>query len=387
MNFTNSTLLPRNESEYDGLCALCPPSFEQTEEWKYIRVAIFSLVVVISIIGNILVIVTIYRNPLRLRTTVHIFIANMAVSDILGAVFVAPIRLSNALDVPFPLKGVLGAILCPLSPFITDSSFVVSVLSIVVIAGERFQAVVFPSRRALPSTRYRGPTIAAVWLISFIFYSLYFYTRKLVTEDGEVYCDTRWKPAFDPEVSRKVYFLVDITIFWAIPAVLLVGLYCTVLLNLKRQNDTFRTMASLERHRDRQLRNQNITAMLVTVIVVFYVTWTPLVVFTLLTDYSPSFRQANCCRRVSLEFAFSLLAITNAGINPFVYFILNKTYRRGMCQLMCTVCPCQKICCRKLRATLDLRDRTNTNGSVQSVRSRALSRTRTEVVMLSMSHI
>lgn len=383
MNLTNLILMSQNGSEQTDLD--CPESLaHHTDGWKYSFITSYSFTVLLSILGNILVLGAIYRNS-KLRTTVHIFIANMAVSDVLGAIFLAPVRLSNILDVPFPLTGTFGSIMCPLSPFIADSSFAVSILSIMVIAAERFQAVVFPRERALPSTQYRRLTIFTIWFIAFAFYSLYFFTRKLVSEDGEIFCDIIWEPPLDPVISPKVYSIVNMVIFWAIPAVLLAGMYVTVLICLKRQGETFRSMASLERQRDRQIRDQNISTMLITIIVVFYLTWSPMTIFAILKMSSPDILRNNVCHHETLDFVFSLMVTTNTAINPFIYFILNKTYRRGMMQLMLIVCPYHKICCSKLRAKLDLRERTNTDASVQSARSRVSSRIKSEVVMTAFS--
>ena len=307
-------------------------------------------------------------------------------SDVLGAVFLAHIQLFNALDLPFPLSGPLGRILCPLSPFISDSSFIVSILSNVVIAAERLQAVVFPRQRALPSTQYRRSTIFTIWLIAFSFFSLHFVTKKLIFEDGEVFCNTVWEgPFFDRVVSPEIYFVVSIVIFWTIPAILLVVMYGTVLIFLKRQGEIFRSMASPERQRDRQARNQNISTMLITVVVAFYVTWSPLIIFGVIGIFSPDLLRKDICHLTTLDFVFALMATTNSAINPFIYFILNKTYRRGMLQLI--LCPCHKICCSMLRAKLEIRERTSTDANVQSACSRVSSRTKSEIVVISMTTI
>ena len=342
MNFTNLTSMPQIGIDETGQG--CPHLWEHTNGWKYSFAGSFALIVFLAVVGNILVICTICRNPKKFRTIVHIFIANMAMSDIVGAIFIAPIRISNALDVPFPLKGTLGAIMCPLSPFLSDSSFVVSVLTIIIIAAERFQAVVFPRRHLLPFTQYRCLSIFTIWFIAFAFYSPYFYTKRLVSEDDEILCDTKWEPAFDPDISPRVYFVVDVILFWAIPAILLVGMYGVVLIYLKRQGDNFRSMVSLERQRVRQIRDQNISAMLITVTVAFYVTWSPFITFYLLVMFLPRALEIILCHYNTLEFVFSLMATSNSAINPFIYFILNKTYRCGMLQLLSIVCSFHKIC-------------------------------------------
>ena len=72
----------------------------------------------------------------------------MAISDLLLPLF-AHTRRIKQIYLPrglWPLDGVIGSITCKLSTFATDMSLIVSILTLEIIAIERFVSVVFPMK-------------------------------------------------------------------------------------------------------------------------------------------------------------------------------------------------------------------------------------------------
>ena len=111
----------------------------------------FCLILVTSLIGNSIIGLIVYKTP-TLRKTINYFIANMAMSDLLYAIFLFPRRIAELYVDSWIIGGSFGQALCKLSVFLSDISTLVSIQSLVLIAVDRFVAVVLPLRSQLIRT-------------------------------------------------------------------------------------------------------------------------------------------------------------------------------------------------------------------------------------------
>ncbi|EDO43782.1 predicted protein, partial [Nematostella vectensis] len=100
----------------------------------------FSLVLIVSLIGNILVILVVYKNK-NMRKTINYFIVNMAASDIIIPVLVMPMQIARTANSEtqgaWLVEGTAGLALCKIVYFLADISGPVSILSLVCMAVDR----------------------------------------------------------------------------------------------------------------------------------------------------------------------------------------------------------------------------------------------------------
>ena len=111
-NFTNFTLLPK---------------FGRTSQSSltYVLIVIYSLIFVAAVLGNVLVIFTLVHNK-RMRTVTNVFLLNLAISDLLLAVFCMPFTL-----IPIFLKSfIFGPTMCVLIRYLQGKSFFLLLLLI-----------------------------------------------------------------------------------------------------------------------------------------------------------------------------------------------------------------------------------------------------------------
>ena len=74
-----------------------------------IQIFLYSLIFLLAVVGNVLVMVTLFQNQ-RMRTVTNVFLLNLALSDMLLAVFCIPFTL-----VPVLLRNfIFGAVMCVL---------------------------------------------------------------------------------------------------------------------------------------------------------------------------------------------------------------------------------------------------------------------------------
>ena len=218
---TNQTLSPFTPF---GLCTGPSPPIS-------VKITIYSVLMSFSLIGNLSVVAVFYRNK-TLRTTVHYFIVNMAISDLIMPLIYLPwVTSKTCLDGLWLVDGILGTILCKLVVVSWGLSLCVSVLSMLGIAADRFHAIVlFFMKSALFSQNKRRLIIAATWVASVAFRTHFLYAAKLVPNNntGHLTCTVQWEPAsYTSELYRiKWMLLFSLT---AVSVIVLTVLYSSIL--------------------------------------------------------------------------------------------------------------------------------------------------------------
>ena len=130
----------------------------------------YCLIIIVSLVANCLIAITVCKTP-NLKKTINFFIANMASSDLLFPVFSIPFKLSLLHVNSFLIGGQLGQASCKLLPCFDSVSFVVSIQNLILIAVDRFGAVVFPLRSPLIRSKLCPFFIFATWMFSIVFIS------------------------------------------------------------------------------------------------------------------------------------------------------------------------------------------------------------------------
>ena len=92
----------------------------------------------------------------------------MVSSDLLYPIFSIPFKLSLLHDNSFLIGDQLGQALCKLVPFFGNVSFVVSIHNLILIAVDRFGAVVFPLRSPLIRSKLCPFLILAKWMFAIV---------------------------------------------------------------------------------------------------------------------------------------------------------------------------------------------------------------------------
>ena len=114
---------------------------------------------VAAVIGNVLVIAVVATNR-SMQTVTNFFIANLSGADVVVGVFSIPFQFQAALlqrwDLPAPL--------CPIAPFVRDVSVNVSIGALVVIAIDRYFAVMRPLQARF-NRRLAQAVMAVVWVV------------------------------------------------------------------------------------------------------------------------------------------------------------------------------------------------------------------------------
>ena len=156
-----------------------------------------------------------------MRKPINIVIVYMAMSDLRYPILLFPRALTELYVDSWLISGPLGQVLCKLVPFLQYVSLVVSTQSLVLIAVDRFRAVVFPLRSPLISSKLCPFFILATWIVVMATMSPYLFALKLAEYAGGLACALQWNNVFGESSSVDNYMLAIDAVFVFTPLVLI----------------------------------------------------------------------------------------------------------------------------------------------------------------------
>lgn len=98
---------------------------------------VYTMIIILSVIGNVLVIAIFVRSR-KLRTVTDIYIISLAVSDLLIATLNMPFQLYFTVVNEWMSGGKTGEILCKFTNYVQGFTVVCSILTLLAIAIDRF---------------------------------------------------------------------------------------------------------------------------------------------------------------------------------------------------------------------------------------------------------
>ena len=283
-----------------------------------VRLVTSVFLVIISTIGNSLVMIAIYRFP-NLRTISNLIILNLSITDLLFSLVVIPANASMWLTDKLNMSsafcnfiGVTGELL-PL----------VSIYSLVFISFERFFATSYPLyHRSMFTKTTVKIGVSVIWLFCTTVCCITAITGRYIYIEGFFHCIFDWG-------DNKVVTMVLTQLYFTLP--LLVLVCCNVLI-IKA---VVKSKKFLSRHAAAPPSNvgffkENQTSLLtIAVIVVFLMLFTPYI----LACHSLAFKGFSLPKKMMS--AALLLAVSNASVNPFIYGVMNKHFRTAFKKIVC----------------------------------------------------
>ncbi|KAL9972685.1 hypothetical protein ACROYT_G019042 [Oculina patagonica] len=334
MSYSNTTEYSSdNETDFQGTCD--DLNNRTAEIGKAIACA---FIFITSILGNTMVVIVVYRER-RMRTTVNFLIVNMAVSDFLCTVFVIPRIITQLFtyQAAWLITGPVADALCRIVHFFQDVTVAVSLLTLLMIAIERYYAISCPVV-ADPISRTRcGMMIVFTWLVAFFTYATNLFTFKLsMVVEGPI-CHKSWEQLVaDPVKAREIEFLSHTVLNVMIPFIVVTAFYTTILIRIRRSSVPGE--ASSMARRRQQKRNRNVLHMLLAVVIAFGFCWFPFIIYTYVATFVWINKSLEVPCGVEIFGQFALyLAYFQSSINPAIYLGFSENYRQGLKKI---VWPC-----------------------------------------------
>lgn len=286
-------------------------------QMKAIEMAACSVLMLLSLVGNSMLVAVFYRNK-SLRTMVHCFIANTAVSDLIIPMFFLPAKISEIFhNGQWLVGGALGNIFCKIVWTAPNASVIISMLSMMAIAVDRFYAIVFPMKTALLARRRY--LILLSWIFPIAVQSYWFFKIRIEENNNSFRCH---KP------ERLLFYNLFLSLF-ILTAVTLTALYSVIITTLYFQHT--RLHLANEATKLRAKENRRVTIMLIFLVVPFYLLWIPFYVF-----------ECNPTNDCLLSWITCILPLWYTIVNPVVLFIFSDTFRQGIKEII--VCCSRRKC-------------------------------------------
>ena len=309
-----------------------PPSCFNPTAKRIGETFVYCLLFVVSLAGNTIIGIIVYKMK-NMRKPINFFIVNMAMSDLLYPIFLFPWNVTDLYVDSWLISGPLGQALCKLTPFFVDLSGTVSVQSLVLIAVDRFGAVVFPLRSPVISSKLCPFFILATWIIAMAVHCpADLITMKLVEYPGGMACVRQWNEVFGESSSFKIYIVALFVAFRYIPLVLIAILYLTIALKIKSQK--IPGEQSVNGREQRVKRERNVLNMSIAIVLAFAVCWLPLSIYWFLKIFSSDNAVISSCGFRYFASIVFFLTYSNCAINPCICFIFSGNYRQGLKNLL-----------------------------------------------------
>ena len=288
------------------------------------KTAAYCLIFLVSLAGNTVIGIIVYKTK-TMRKPINFLIVNIAMSDLLFSIFIIPQDIQKLYIDSWLIGGPLGQALCKLTYFLSDVSTAVSIQSLVLIAVDRFEAVVFPLRSPILNSKLCPFFILATWIVAMAVGSPELVAVKLVEYLGGLVCRRRWNEAFGESSSFENYYFSGAVVFIFIPLVLIAILYITIYIKLKLQKIPGLLSANVG-HQHLQ-RERNVLKMAIAIVLGFALCLLPFGIGSSLASFASDMWTCG----FKIFYSVGLLMVrANCAINPCICFIFSRNYREEL---------------------------------------------------------
>ncbi|KAJ8318682.1 hypothetical protein KUTeg_003773 [Tegillarca granosa] len=292
----------------------------------------YSVIFLFALFGNIVVVVVVWKHR-WMHTVTNFFIVNLAVADVLVAIFCIPITFLTNIYTEWRY----GAVMCKLTPYLQGVSVCASVNTLAAIAVDRYLAICYTLNYKMTSKVSKLVVVciwtfaSVIWIPSAVFHQQILYN---LTETESIYlCIQTW-PTTD---IQKVDFLSRIFLFcYTIPLLLIVGCYSLIGIRVWNRDAPGIVRANGIIHKSKV----KVVKMLAVMVILFAFSWLPLYVLNLIILFDHPDEYATSIINNYIIPVVQLLGMSNSGINPIIYYLFSQKIRlRIKAMLTCDDSP------------------------------------------------
>ena len=291
----------------------------------------YCVIITVSTLGNSAIITVIWRDRNMRKLPFNVFVVNLATADlVISLVYMSRTIVTCLQGHEWLVDGILGLVLCKTVPSLHAISILVSVLTLLAMAADRFLVIVFPLRKKL-SLSSSKQIASFIWLLSLAVRIPYIYSLRTEVREstGELRCVVDVKKAFGNSQAREIYYTSLSVVFYGLPFVAITSLYSVIIKTLRQEkpqgNGSRLSQETLHR------ASRKLFCMLLAITAAFVICWLTYFMAQVVHDPIPC----------SLRFWRLFLAHVNCSLNPLLYAVFNDKFRQGYKRLLhSTPCAC-----------------------------------------------
>ncbi|XP_056017481.1 rhodopsin, G0-coupled-like [Ostrea edulis] len=288
--------------------------WEKLDDASYVAIGVYLMILApIAIFGNCLVLFVFWRKSLYKRP-VNWFIVNLAVSDLIVAVFAHPLSAISS----FSQRWSLATTGCYLYGFIAYTGGCNNIMTYAAISYFRCQ-IVCDNRYV---ARVKGGRIISM-LVSIWMFSLFWTVSPLLgwntyeLEPYELTCSLRW---FGNSAADKSYIWLCLIFVYLSPLSIMIYSYIRIAKHARRLSAS--SLPGNNETKSKFLYNLEKGATRISLIMTFtfMFTWTPYAILSLMTS-------VGLITRSPAILLPTLFAKSSCAYNPFVFFLSHNTFK------------------------------------------------------------
>ncbi|XP_067282366.1 opioid receptor, delta 1a [Pseudorasbora parva] len=275
--------------------------------------ALYSVICVVGLLGNILVMYGVVRYT-KLKTATNIYIFNLALADAL-ATSTLPFQSAKYLMNTWPF----GELLCKVVIAIDYYNMFTSIFTLTMMSVDRYIAVCHPVRALEFRTPVKAKIInVCIWILSSaVGVPIMIMAVTKVTNQGATVCMLKFP---DPDWYWDTVTKICVFIFaFVVPVLVITICYGLMILRLRSVR-----LLSGSKEKDRNMRR--ITRMVLVVVAAFIICWTPIHIFIIVKTLV-DINQKNPFVIASWHLCIAL-GYTNSSLNPVLYAFLDENFKR-----------------------------------------------------------
>ncbi|XP_021700049.1 gonadotropin-releasing hormone II receptor isoform X4 [Aedes aegypti] len=314
--FDNETWYGTNSSNWNEPL----PIDMQFNDGHKLQIVVYSVLMVISAIGNITVLALLIKRRLKSHSRIDMMLTHLAIADLLVTFLMMPLEIGWAATVQWRA----GDIMCRVMAFFRTFGLHLSSFVLVCISVDRYYAVLQP----LNLSKSRGKIMI---LIAWAMATLCSAPQPFIFH-VEIHPNHTWYEqcvtynTFSNDNYHTVYNILVMMFMYALPLLTIICSYASIYMEIFRHSrmpnsEGFRrsSIDVLGRAKRRTLK------MTITIVMAFVICWTPYYVMSVWYWLDQKSAE-NVDQRV--QKGLFLFACTNSCMNPIVYGIYNVKLRK-----------------------------------------------------------
>ncbi|XP_067136185.1 QRFP-like peptide receptor [Centruroides vittatus] len=315
-------------------------SFRELTWKEYAKIVSYLLLMCATVVGNLGIVFAVGLNN-SMRTTINVYLVNLAVADLLICLTCMWVHLCNDLTEPIY---VLGPFMCIFNPFAQMTCLTASVLTLSAISCDRFIAIMFPFHVRITKQR-TGAVIAVIWIVSMIAAIPFPIFRTHVERQWydflEIQCSDVWphEVIYLEEFGRcvkvvrgkKIYYTFVTVALFFLPIVIMSTSYSLIVWRLwMNKVPGERSLANMTVQHNAK---KKVIKMVCVVLVVFVLCWMPFQIIVLYSQFGH--KDAPLPEWfVNLNYFATFAAYSNSALNPIIYGGFNNNFRQAFLKLL-----------------------------------------------------
>ncbi|XP_050676058.1 QRFP-like peptide receptor isoform X1 [Leptidea sinapis] len=305
-------------------------------------IVLYVAVLTASLSANTLLIFIVIKFQ-YMRSVTNIFLVNLSVADLLVTLFCMPVQISKSVT----LLWYFGEVMCKTVNFLQGVAVSSSVFTITAMSVDRYLAITQSLRQPwIPSRRGACSLLVGIWLISLAIFApllaVAAVEREVIpllvrTRNGSIwversveFCTEKWPDTIKKEMFGALSFIL----VYAVPGCVVVISYslmgrrlCSVLPPFDQAEGSASSQQRIRLVRERK----RVALILLLLAVLFALCWLPYNILQLMIDVN-----AVQVESVAVMLPYTLLlGHANSAINPIVYCLMTRNFRRSLRKLIC----------------------------------------------------